>query len=210
MEKVSLYIKVKYTIDISHIIVRVCIPCGISGFRCAVKVWGKCIFWLPIIKTCCRGIPNPICVAANAGCYLLKEPIKGFIRAAAFIVDKSRHLLKAAELALIVAEKFIRSARHILDVAIAFLEGVKVTCRAGIQALQFVNKALFTSLNIQEISFHTSLSAANGGAFRVGVRAVVLTRPVSFHIHFNIRNPITLIMSLASQLVGGLFKFLQS
>ena len=191
-------------------IVRVCVPCGISGFWCAVRVWRKCVIWLPRVRTCCRAISNPICVVANAGCYLLKEPIKILIRGAAFIVDKSRYLLKIVEVALIVAEKIVRSSRHILDVAIAFLEGVKVTCRAGIQALKFVNKALFTSLDIQEISCHTSLSAANGGTFRVGVRAVVLSHPVSFHIHFNIRNPIELIKSLASQLVGGLFKFLES
>ena len=165
---------------------------------------------MPRIKLCCKNIPNPLCVAANAACYLLKEPIKFLIRAAAVIVDKSRHLLKVAKFALTVAEKVVRSARHLLKVAIVFLEGVKVACKAGIQALKFVNKALFTSLDIQEISFHTSLSAANGGAFRVGVKAVVLTRPVSFRIHFNIRNPIELIKSLASQLVGGLFKFLRS
>ena len=159
---------------------------------------------------CCNHIPDPGCVLLNAGCYLLKEPIKILIRGAAFIVDKSRHLLKVAELALTAAEHVIRSTRHVLDIAIAALEAVKVTCRAGLQALQFVNKALFTTLDIQEISFHTSLSAANGGVFRAGVKIVIFNHKKSFHIHFNIRNPIELIKSLASQLVGGLFKFLQS
>ena len=159
---------------------------------------------------CCKHIPDPRCLAANTACYALKKPIQASIGVARTAVDKSRHLLVVAKVALAAAERFVRSARHILHVAIAFLQGVKAACRAGTQALQFVNRALFTSLNIQEISFHTSLSAANGGAFGVGVRAIVLRRPVSFRIHFNIRNPIALIMSLASRLVGGLFNFLRS
>ena len=118
------------------------------------------------------------------------------------MLDDAKHKLK-------YANDRVRSARNALDTAKQHLEGVINACRPGTLALQR-SKTLFTSLRIQEISFRTSLSVANGGVFKVNVKAVILGQQKSFSIHFNIRNPIELIKYLANQLDGGLFNFLKS
>ena len=197
------------TLFFFNILVRVCIPCGFSGSDCCGSKWGKCFCWRPKVKRCCRHVPEPTCIAKNSACRGLKRPFEVALSAATRAVDHTRHLVNVANAALKAAEVVIRNAHHVLTVAQAALNGVKAACRAGIAALQYANKAIFTTINIQEISFHTSLSVANRGSFAVNVKARIANSPTSFGTNFNMHNPIELIKALANKLVSGLTNFIR-
>ena len=125
------------------------------------------------------------------------------------MVDKSRHLLDVAKAALQVARGVVNAAKRSLDVAIAFLDGVRHTYRVGVKAITaVVNFALTKIINIREIYFKVGLGVANGGVFQCRVKAVLMGRNIDVNLKINTRNIWSIIKSLAERAIPGLSKFI--
>ena len=125
-----------------------------------------CICVVPGWDSCCVRIINPICNVADAACWLLKKPLDLILRVAIVVVDKSFHSLDVAKVALTVAQGILHGAKVVLDGAIAFLVGVKITYKVGVSAITaLVDFALTKLINIREIYFKVALGAASRGEF---------------------------------------------
>ena len=184
-----------------------CVGCP-SGWECCGRAWGACICTHPGWDDCCTRIEDPICIAANAGCALLKEPPLLILKGAEVVVDKSRIVLDVAKAALSVAQGFVNAAKKTLDIAIAALEAVKRTYRAGVEALSaFANFALTQIINIREMYFKVALSAANGGEFQCQVKGVLMGNDIDLSLAFNIRNPLDLAKKLGEMAIDGISSF---
>ena len=168
-----------------------------------------CICTHPGWDSCCTRITDPICVTANAACWLLKKPLDLILQGAIVIVDKSRHLLDVAKAALSVAQGFVYAAKGVLQGAIGFLEGVKVTYRVGVNAISaLANFVLTQVINIREIYFKVGLSAASGGAFQCRIKGVLMGNNLNVSLRFDTRNIWSLVKNLAERAVSGLSKFI--
>ena len=184
-----------------------CIPCP-DGWTCCGKVWGTCICTHPTFDDCCTRADDPVCLTENGACAALKEPLKGILKGAAVIVDKSRVTLEAAKGALSVAQGFVSAAKGTLDIAIAGLTAVRKTYRAGVEALNaFANFALTEIINIREMYFKVALSVADGGEFQCQVKGVLMGNKIDVTLDFNIRNPLELAKSLGERAISGISGF---
>ena len=155
---------------------------------------------------CC--ITDPVCVAGNLACDALKAPLLLALEAAKFFVDKSRGVLDAAIAILSGAQGVVNAAEESLNLAIAFLEGVKRTYRVGVNALDAITKFTLTEIvNIREMYFKVELSVANGGVFQCRVKGVLLGNNINLELTLNIRNPLELAKSLAEKAISGISKF---
>ena len=185
-----------------------CFGCP-SGWHCCGRVWGACICTYPGWDSCCWRATDPICLAANAACWLLKKPLDLILQAAIVVVDKSRHVLDVAKVALDVARGVVYAAKRSLDGAILFLEGVKVTYRVGVNALSaLANFVLTKIINIREIYFKVGLSAADGGIFQARVKGVLMGIDIDLNLEIDTRNIWKIAKSLAEKAVSGLSNFI--
>ena len=125
----------------NHVFTLVCIGCP-GPWRCwkTISIWGrrKCVLKKPSWNRCCRRITNPICITRNVACKALRKIAILGLRAARYLVGKSRGILNAANIVLRGAEYVVRISKRSLDVVNALLEGVKRAYRAGTQALSAI------------------------------------------------------------------------
>ena len=164
---------------------KVCIP----GIKCEIH-W-KLIFPIPSchLTSCMISFPDPVCVLANAGCYVVRgiafaalEVAKVFVRvpmlaldaaklavsAAQFVVDKSRVVLKVAEGALEVAKLGLGTVKFGLELAKQALEGLKVIIGAAARVLDFVVRiGLQSIIDIRNCGFLVKLSTVDIAVFDV-------------------------------------------
>ena len=184
-----------------------CVGCP-SGWDCCGKAWGKCVCKHPGWDSCCTRVDDPKCVAENAGCALLKEPLEAVLKGAAAFVDESRGILEGAKAALSVAQGVVTAAKGSLDIAIAGLAAVRKTYRAGVEALSaFANFALTEIINIQEMYFKVALSVADGGEFQCRVKGVLMGNKIDLNLALNVRNPLELAKSLGEKAISGISGF---
>ena len=171
-------------------------------------MWGRCVCKRPGWKNCCTRVTDPICIAANAGCAVLKEPLDLILRGAAVFVDKSRIVLEGAKAALSVAQGFVSAAKGTLDIAIAGLTAVRKTYRIGVKALSvFADFALTEIINIREMYFKVALDVANGGEFRCRVKGVLIGVDFDLNLKLNVRSPLELAKSLGESAISGISNF---
>ena len=186
----------------------VCIGCP-KGWHCCARVWGACVCGYPGWDSCCIRVTNPICLAANAACWLLKKPLDLILQAAIFIVDKSRHILDLAKVALSIAQGFLRGVQVLLEAAKAVLEGIKITYRVGVNALSALVHLVFTQIiNIREMYFKVGLGAAKGGEFACRIKGVLMGLNLDVYLEFNTRDIWSLVRNLAEKALSGLSKFI--
>ena len=168
-----------------------------------------CVFGLPGWDSCCIRIKNPLCLLANAACWLLKKPLDLILQAVIFIVDKSRHILDIAKVALTLAQGVLHTAKLALDVAIGVLEGIKITYKVGVKAISaLVDFVLTKLLNIREMHFRVALGTAKGGEFDCGVSGVLLGVNFNLRVKFNILDIWSFIKYFAERAISGLSKFI--
>ena len=185
-----------------------CIGCP-KGWKCCAKVWHKCICKRPGWDRCCKRIRNPVCLAKNAACWLLKKPLDLALRLAKVVVDKSRHILDIAKVALSVAQGALRGVQKLLDAAKAALEGIKIAYRVGVNALSALTKLVFTQIiNIREVYFKVGLGAASGGEFACRIKGVLMGKNLNVNLQFNTKDIWSLVKHLAERAMSGLSKFI--
>ena len=186
----------------------VCIGCP-SGWVCCGRAWGHCVCKRPGWNSCCTRVPEPVCTAANAACAVLKEPPRLALKAAAVVVDKSRVILEGFKVALTVAQGFVNAAKSVLDAAIAVLDGVRATYRAGVNALSAITKfALTQIINIREMYFHVKLSVANGGVFDCRVKGVLMGKNINVQLRFDTSDILAIAKSLGERAISGISNFI--
>ena len=185
-----------------------CVGCP-SGWRCVTRVWGKCVLSVPGWDSCCIKVKNPLCLVANAACWLLKKPLDLILQAAIFVVDKSRHVLDVAKVALTLAQGVLHTVKLGLDAANVVLEVIKVTYKIGVKAISaLVDFALTKVLNIREMHFRVALGSAKGAEFECGVRGVLLGVNFNLRVKFNLFDIWSLIKFFAERAISGLSKFI--
>ena len=185
-----------------------CIGCP-KGWDCCGRVWGSCVCKRPGWDSCCKRLPDPTCLAANAACWLLKKPLILALKAAKFGLEKGHHVLDVAKLALTMAQGALLAAQNLLDAAKKGLEGVKVIYRVGINAISALAKLVFTQIiNIREINFKVGLQAASGGEFECNIKGVLMGKNLDENLQFNARNIWSLVNILAEKAMSGLSKFI--
>ena len=140
---------------------------------------------------------------------MIRRAIDFALRVAIWVVDKSRHVLDVAKAVLHVARGVVYVARRSLDLAIAFLDGVRYTYRVGVKAISAViNFALTKIINIREIYFKVGLGVANGGVFQCRVKGVLMGGNIDVNLRIDTRNIWSIIRSLAEKAIHGLSKFI--
>ena len=155
---------------------------------------------------CC--ITDPTCLAANAGCALLKEPLILILEGAKVIVDESRVTLDIAKGVLTGAQGVVTAAKKSLDLAIAALAGVRKLYSVGVSAINAIAKFTLTELiNIREMYFKVALSVANGGEFQCRVKGVLVGNDFDLNLYLIVGNPLELAKSLGERAISGLKDF---
>lgn len=145
----------------------------------------------------------------NAACWLLKKPLDLVLRVAIVIVKKCKHVLDIAKVAVHVARGIVYAAKRTLDVAVAFLEGVKKLYTVGVNALSALTRfALTKIINIREVYFKVGLSVASGGKFQCRVKGVLMGVNVNLSLYLDTRNIWSIAKALANRAIRGLSKFI--
>ena len=121
------------------------------------------------------------------------------------MVDRSRVVLDAAILALEVAKGAVNAAKLPFDAAVAALEVVKQTYRVGAEAAnQIARLGLGGIVNLKEIGFDVSLSAAAGGSFAGSVRGCLVGNNVELNININLHDVTAIARQIADHVIDGL------
>ena len=176
---------------------------------CCGRAWGKCVCTRPGWDNCCKRITDPACTARNAACYLLKKPLDLTLSHAINVVDRSRIILDAVKGALSVAQGVVNAAKHSLDLAIGFLEGVKKAYRTGVNAMSaLANFALTKIINIREMYFRAGLSVANGGKFHCHIRGELMGENINLSLSFDVHSIQSIARALAERVFSGISKFI--
>ena len=186
----------------------VCIGCP-SGWECCATLWEACVCTVPGWDSCCIRVTDPICIAANAACWVLKKPLDLILQGTVVVVDKSRHSLDVVKAVVSVAQGVVYAAKGGLDGAIGFLKGVKATYKIGVNAISAL--ADFTStriINIHEMYFKVGLSVAGKGAFHCQIKGILMGQNLDVNLHFDTKNIWSLVMDLAEKAIAGLSEFI--
>ncbi|XP_066294937.1 uncharacterized protein [Branchiostoma lanceolatum] len=128
------------------------------------------------------------------------------MKAAREIVDKSRILLDAAVLILKGAEEFVDKSRIILDVAEGFLEGVKQANRFGAAVAKKVAGAVLGGIiDIREIGFSVKLALAQTGHFRGWIKVAFFGgSPKEFRFDINLPSIEDMVSALVDMVKNAL------
>ena len=186
----------------------VCIGCP-SGWVCCGRVWGACVCTHPGWDSCCTRITDPLCLAANAACALLKKPLDLVLQGVIKVVDNSRWTLDVAKGVLSAAQGVITAAKKTLDLAIAALDVVKATYRIGVNAISALTRFVLTKIiNIRELYFKVQLSKASGGVFQCRVKGVLMGQNINLSLEINTKDIMSIARSLAEKAVRGISKFI--
>lgn len=165
---------------------KICIP----GFKLKL-----CKGFLGIRYPCLRftscmiSFPNPLCVAANILCRILRaaafavlqlakvivrglmialDMAKVAVTAAQFVVDKARIVLDIAETALDIAILRLDTAKQALDIAKVALEAIKQVVHLGLKALQFVVQyGVQSIIDVRNCGFEVKLSTHDLSVFDI-------------------------------------------
>ena len=180
-----------------------------KGWRCLARWWGRCVFGIPGWDSCCWRITDPICLLANAGCWVLKKTLELGVTIAIGFVNVGKVAIDIAKGFLTVAQGAVNLAKGVLQGAIYFLEGVKRLYRIGVEALAAIASFVLTQIiNIREVYFRVGLSVANGGEFECRIKGVLLGNNIDIHLKFDTRNIWSLAKALAEKAISGLSKFI--
>ena len=108
--------------------------------------------------------------------------------------------------ALYVAEEFVRAASGTLDVAIAFLEGIKFAVRVGAAAASaIVRLTLGGLINIHIIEFDLKIGLITDGHFRGRIEVTFLQRHrVSLSFQLRLRSIREMALDLADAIFPGI------
>ena len=218
-------------------ILVVCVGCS-RGWHCCGMVWNRCVCHRPGWDSCYHRVSDATCHAHNAACWALKRPLDLALKAAIWVVDKSRHALDVAKGALHVARGVVYAARQSLNAANAFLEGVKRLYSVGVNAISAHARFILTQIinirdiyfnvglnvanaisararfiltqiiNIREIYFNVGLNVANGGRFQCRVTGTLMGQNININLDIDIRNVWSFAKSLAERALSGLSKFI--
>lgn len=184
-----------------------CVGCP-KGWKCHLKVWGKCVCKLPKWNHCCKRIVNPVCASKNALCAVLKKAAYVVLRGAETIVRKSKVFLDVAKGGLSLAHGVVNSAKGLLDLAVKALDVVRATYRVGVSALNAVAKFTLTKIiDIKEMYFKVQLSLASGGKFQCQVKGVLVGKHINLNLNFDINDILKIAKSLGEKVVAGLSNF---
>ena len=185
----------------------VCVGC-FSGTKCCGRVWGRCVCVLPKWKSCCWRVPDPVCESKNAACELLKAPIRTLLEAARITLDSSRHSLDVVRIALRAAEEVLSGAQEAVELASDALEVVEDTYQVGMRAATKIAQFGLTGIvNIQEITFRTSLSVVSTGSFSVSIRARLLRVQTTVGVSLDLRDITGVARELGDRVTSGLSNF---
>ena len=214
--------------------IRSCRKFCIPGVKCRIckKRWFRypcCRFTSCMIK-----VPDPICIAANLACrvirgaaYLALEAAKIFVRvpmlafdiakaavsAAQFVVDKSRVVLDVAVGLLDVAKLGLEFTKGVLESAKAVLEGVKIAIGVAAKILEFViDVGLKNLLDVRNCGFNVELSTHDLPVFDIScdVNAFRLGwKTIVIRINFknivqSLWNAARATIDMLSKLIGGI------
>ena len=184
----------------------VCYRC-FRGKSCR-KIWRSRIC-TPRWGTCCRHITNPICKARNIACRAARRTATLGLRGAEVLVRRSSGILNGAKAVLRAAQHVVRVSKHSLDIANAFLEGVKSTYLAGTKALSAIIKyGIGGVFELREVMFDVALSTAATGHFRVSVLVSIFRHMNRFSLSINLRNILSFVKAIGERVIHGLKKFI--
>ena len=168
---------------------KVCVP----GFRhrdCTktvffIKVKFPCPEWV----SCLTSFEEPLCVAANVACTVVRETViaalnvakagvtaplialdaaKESVSAAQFLVDKSRVVIDVAQGALTLAQSGFEGVKAVAEGANIALEEIKKTVRLGIAFLDFLRENTIGNLfDVRNCGFEMELLTPNLSIFDV-------------------------------------------
>ena len=168
-------------------------------------MWGVCVCVAPRFSSCCWRVRDPVCVAENAACELLKAPIRVLLEAAEATLRTTRHTLDVARIAFRAAEEVLSGAQQAVNIASNALEIVEDTYQLGIEvAADIAQFGLTETVNIKEITFDVSLSAASSGRFAASVNARLLGVDASVRVNLDLRDITRAAAELADHVVDGL------
>lgn len=173
---------------------------------CKAKAWKRCICPKWRWNSCKFRLPDPICVLLNAGCFLLRLPLEGLILIAEGVLGLVEIALRAAEAVLKGAQVVVHNSKIILDLAIAAVEAVKVTVKAGLKALQYIISFTLTGIiDIQEIGFDARLALFDHGHISAYMKVSFLRQsPITLRISLPIFNPLKIVGELAENASSGI------
>lgn len=168
-------------------------------------MWGNCVCVVPRFSSCCWRVRDPVCVAENAACDLLKAPIRILLEAAEATLRTSRSTLDVARIAFRAAEEVLSGAQQAVNLASDALELVEDTYQLGIEvAADIAQFGLTETVNIKEITFDASLSVASSGRFAASVKARLLGVDASVSVTLDLRDITRAAAELADHMVDGL------
>ena len=163
---------------------------GITCNSCTKTIFGVSLKCLCCSFTSCMiSVPNPLCVAANVLCrivrgvaYLALDAAKIFVRApmlaldlakgalsaAQFVVDKARVVLEIAKAAIDLANLGLKGAKGFLSIAKDTLEAVKQVVKLGLAALNFVIQyGIQSIIDVRNCGFAFTVSTHDESVFDV-------------------------------------------
>lgn len=159
----------------------VCVP-GCGGCSCS---WRGCRCHC---SSCYSRIPDLACQAANTACHHLKQPFLIALDGARATVRLAQGTLDIARAAFHAAQRLANAAQHGITAAQNALDAVEHGFRVGLQFVaDILSFGLNNLLNIREITFDSSLSAAAEGRFSLTITATVLgtSRTASFEANLH-------------------------
>ena len=139
------------------------------------------------------------CKAKNFACRAFRKTTGLALRIAERIVRSSRHVLKVANAGLHTAQFVVKGARQSLDAAKLVLRAVNHAHRFGVKASNIIVRyGLNGIISIRKITFDTQLGIASRGHFAAGIDVTFLRKKrVRARFKVNLRS----ISSMAKQLV---------
>ena len=163
----------------------------------------------PTWRKCCKRFTDPICKFLNFCCYGLRKIAIAGLRLARILVNKSRFILKAANVFLGAAKVLVRIGKKSLDIVNVILEAVKIAYQAGTKALAAIVKFTLGGIfDIREVAFDVGLSTAVGAHFRVSIVVSIFNHLKRLSLYINLRNILSFIRSIGQMIIRGLKKFI--
>ncbi|EDQ87190.1 uncharacterized protein MONBRDRAFT_33537 [Monosiga brevicollis MX1] len=191
-----------------------------------VRRWSCCKVPKFVCRWCMWRIPDPICVAANALCVLIRAPLYFLLRVIdAFLIGLLAVLEvveKALELAKIILEKsqfLLDAAEAILEKALAVFDVLQVAVDIARAAAQLIEDAVSAALNfltqalgnldnilsIPEASFGLTIKGFVPRQIRMSLQIRSFVGNMGFSIKFDFADVLSSIAEIATRVFDSLF-----
>ena len=153
-------------------------------------------------------VRDVICDGINLSCKGLRASAFAGLEAAKTLLIQSKHLKRAATVALEVVKSIVTAAQKALQDAEYFLQKVRNDFKHILDATEKIASDIFGVFNIRRVKFFATLDAASTGKFKVSTQVTIFNKNKNITLELDLKKIRSFLWEIGEKVITGLKKYI--